>query len=136
MARTHGRSGALYVDYSAAATAAPSPLSYVGDWSVDEGTDDVDVSSLGDTNHVYVAGLPDSSGTYNGFPNLGTTAWTRLADGTARKFYLYPDATNNVTTYLYGTAIFSRNSSGGASDVVKATLSWKAASNCTWNNGF
>ena len=61
---------------------------------------------MGDSNKVYVAGLPDASGSYSGFYDDATAQmYTAGTDGVARKFYLYP-STGSTTQYFFGTALF------------------------------
>ena len=66
MARQHGRRGRLYVGI-ASDSAAAEPVAYLSKWSIGFSTDNVDVTANGDTNKVYVAGLPDASGSFSGF---------------------------------------------------------------------
>lgn len=127
MARIHGRRGQLYVGL-ASSTAVPSPVPFLGKWAITFDTDDVDVTAFSDTNKVYVSGLPDIGGTYEGFFDLATgQLYAAASDGLARGFYLYPD-NSQTTTYWYGTAIFDFQASGGASDAVAISGNWKAAS--------
>lgn len=126
MARDHGRRGQLYVGIASSAAAA-SPVPFLGKWTVTFNTDDVDVTAFGDTNKVYVSGLPDITGTYDGFYDTATAQlYTAASDGLDRAFYLYPD--NLIpTTYWYGRATFDFNASGGVGEAVAINGSWKAA---------
>ena len=119
------------IDVSSAASGLPVLVANVADWSIDQSTDDVDVSAMSDTTHVYVSGLKNATGSFKAFVSLGTVAFGNLCDGVARGFYLYPDYTNSVTQYWYGTAIFSGSYSGGVSAANEVSVSWKAASSIT-----
>lgn len=129
MARVHGRRGRLYAGI-ASATAAAEPIAFLNNWSIEFTTDKVDVTSFGDTNKVYVSGLPDASGSYSGFYDTETAQlYTASQDGAARRFYLYPDTSDG--DYFYGTALFDFGLSASVTDSVTASGSWSAASAVT-----
>ena len=70
---------------------AASPLAFVSDWTINFTVAKVDVTALGDTNLVWVAGLPDASGDFTGFFDTATSqTYTAAIDGLSRNFYLYP----------------------------------------------
>jgi hypothetical protein len=126
MARIHGRRGQLYVGLASQA-AVPSPTPFLGKWAITFANDDVDVTAFGDVNKVYVSGLADVGGSYDGFYDTATAQlYTAASDGLDRKFYLYPDTTV-PGSYWYGTATFDFNASGGVSEAVSINGSWKAA---------
>jgi hypothetical protein len=124
MARYHGRFGALYVDLTGT-NAAPTPVVNIQKWTIDHSTDLVEVTSLGDTNKVYVSGLADFKGTFTGF--LDTTSadlYDSASDGIARNFYLYAKV---PTLYWYGQAFFSQSASGGAQEAAAMSGTLTAA---------
>jgi hypothetical protein len=125
MARKHGKSGRLYVDMAGGGLA--SPVAFLSKWTVDFATDKVDVTGLGDTNKVYVSGLPDSKGTFAGFYDDATDQlYTAAQDGQPRKFYLYPGL-DLVTQYFFGPGLFDFSASGGVTEAVAISGSWAAA---------
>jgi hypothetical protein len=125
MARKHGRNGRLYTNITSGGTA--EPIAYLRDWSIDFSVDNVDVTSFGDTNKVYVAGLPDSSGTFAGFYDSATAQmYTAATDGVARKFYLYADTADAI--YWFGTALFDFSVSTAVDGAVTVSGNWNAAS--------
>src|SRR6476620_6104214 len=104
MARIHGRRGRVYLGILND-TATAEPLPFIAKWSINFATDKANVTALGDSNQVYVAGLPDASGDFSGFFDSATAqTYTAATDGLARKFYLYPD-TSTATTYWFGTVL-------------------------------
>lgn len=133
--RTHGRNGVIYADPSSGASAAASLISYINEWTLDQATDKVEVTSFGDTTKTYVQGLPDASGSLNGFLNIGTTAFTNLTNNSgARKLYLYPDS-GTTGTYFFCTAYFDANYTGSTGDALKVSMNWSAASAGAWVSG-
>lgn len=128
MARRAGRNGRVYMGI-ASGSAAAEPLPFQASWSINFQTEKTDVTAFGDTNKVYVAGLPDSSGEFGGFYDDATAqTYTAATDGLARKFYLYPDIVNTPTQYWFGTVFpdFSVNTT--VSGAVEVSSSWSAAS--------
>lgn len=104
MARQHGRNARLYMGITSGGTA--EPVAFLNQWSISFTTDNVEVTSFGDSNKVYVAGLPDASGSYSGFYDDATAQfYTAAQDGVARRFYLYP-STTSTAQYFFGTGLF------------------------------
>src|SRR4051812_17550787 len=115
MARLGGKNGRIYMGLANAAATA-EPVQGVARWSLNQTTDKPEVTALGDTNKVYVADLPDSSGSFEGFYDDATVqTYTAAQDGQPRKFYLYP---NNATAtqYWFGTVLPDFSVSGGVGD--------------------
>lgn len=127
MARIHGRGGSLYMSHTSGGTA--QPVAYLDSWSIEFSTDKAEVSALGDTNKVYVAGLPDCSGSFSGFFDDATAqSYTAATDGVARAMYLYPNRSGTPTQYFFGTGLPDFKVSGGVGDAVKINGDWAAAS--------
>jgi hypothetical protein len=126
MARIHGRRGRLYVGITSAGVA--EPIAFLRDWSLSFAVDNIEVTAFGDSNKVYVAGLPGSDGTYAGFYDTATAQlYTAATDGVARSFYLYPD--NNTTgSYWFGTGIFDFSVNGAVDGAVQISGDFQAAS--------
>lgn len=126
MSRIHGRNGRIYMAIASGGTA--SPLPFFANWSINFSTDKVEVTAMGDSNKVYVAGLPDASGEFSGFYDDATAqTYTAATDGVARAWYLYP-STLNTGQYFWGTVLPDFNVSGGVGGAVEVTASWNAAS--------
>lgn len=125
MARIHGRFGRIYI--GASDSAAASPVAATKGWDLDASTDYADATAQGDQSKQSAAGLPGGSGSFEAFYETGSFAGNVFAaarDGLARKFYAYPDATDN-TKYWFGTAFFSGKVSSqvDAMTTVSATFS-------------
>lgn len=132
----HGRFGALYVDQTSGANGSASPLGNLSDWSIDGQRDQVEVSVLGENVRTYTSGLSDFTGGLNGVLDTASNGIYTVADGVARKFYLYVDNTDATSKspvptgkgYWYGQALFNGVSTqGGVGDAVKWTINWSAA---------
>lgn len=126
MARIHGRNGALYAAITSGGTA--EPIAFLDQWSLNFNVDFVDVTAFGDSTKVYVAGLPDTEGSFNGFYDTATAQlYTAATDGIARKVYLYPDRTS-ASQYWYGTALFDFSISVETNGAVGISGNFRAAS--------
>jgi hypothetical protein len=126
VARIAGRNGRIYINLASGGTA--EPLNFMASWSINFATDRFEVTAMGDTGKVYVAGLPDASGEFSGFYDDGTVqTYTAATDGVARKLYVYP-STLNTGQYWYGTALVDFNVSSSVGGPVEVTASWNAAS--------
>jgi len=126
VARRHGRNGRIYLALASNGTA--QPLDFTAKWSFKAVTDKDEVTALGDSNKVYVGGLPDASGDFSGYWD-DTTAYTYTAasDGVARPFYLYPDLVNDAAKYWFGTIIVDYSADGDVAGAIKVAASWVAA---------
>lgn len=127
MAARHGRNGRLYVAIASGGSASPIP--FINEFSQEASTDRVDITSFGDANKAYVAGLPDAKGSYSGFWDDATAQlFTAATDGIARKTYWYPDTVNAPGVYWFTTAFFDQSQSSSVSDAAKISGTWSAAS--------
>jgi hypothetical protein len=118
VARIHGRNGRVYMALAPFGTA--EPLNFQAKWSISFATDKAEVTALGDSNKVYVAGLPDASGDFSGFYDDGTVqTYTAATDGVARKFYLYPS-----------TATPANTGSARSCPTSRSTATWAGPSRC------
>lgn len=130
MARIHGRNGRVYLGI-ASDTATAEPMPFLASYTISFETEKAEVTAFGDTNKVYVAGLPDASGEFSGFYDTATAqTYTAAVDGLPRKFYLYP--TNLITTtYFFGTIFPDFSVEASVTDAVSISSTWNAASSIT-----
>lgn len=126
MARFAGRFGRVYL--APASDGEASPIANVSKWGLSATTDKIEVTALGDQGKVYVSGLPDASGTFEGFmDNASAALYAAAQDGLARKFYLYPD-TSLDTSYWFGTVLPDFSANGDVAGAGAFSSSWSAAS--------
>lgn len=127
MARRHGRNGRVYM--ALASSGLAEPLNFQAKWSINFVTDKDEVSALGDSNKVYVAGLPDAAGDFSGFYDDQTVqSYTAATDGVARKFYLYPDTVNSAGQYWFGTVLPDFKVNGDVKGSLQVAATWVASS--------
>lgn len=130
MSRIHGRNGQVYLGVTTGAAA--QPLAFVADWTINFATAKVDVTALGDSNLIWVAGLPDATGDFTGFYDTATgQTYAAAIDGQPRNFYLYPSLIGlqgaNPGQYFFGIILPDFTTSGGVAAAVTFKSSWNAA---------
>lgn len=125
-----GRNGRLYIDTSQAANGSAEPISNLTTFSVNQTIDRTEVTSFGDTTKTYVAGLRDAQGDFSGFWDAAGSLTRYVADGVARKFYIYPQAGSaHVGTYWFGTGTFDLTTTQSVSGATEVSGSWAASTN-------
>ena len=120
-----GRFGVVYIGAANGGTAVNMPN--LRSWSLDGATDFIDVTCMGDSNHSYVSGIPDSSGAFNGVWDSATATvfYTAARDGLSRKMYLYPGGSS--ANYWYGDILLDSNFQGAWDSAVEVAANWTAA---------
>lgn len=126
MSRIAGRNGAMYVAVTSGGLA--TPFAFMDHWTLSFATAKIDVTCMGDTNTIKVAGLPDATGSYSGqFDDATPQMYTAAVDGVARPMYMYPNRLNPAT-YWFGTAIFDASFDGTVAGSVTTSGNFEASS--------
>ena len=127
MARRHGRNGRVYMNLTSGGTA--EPIAFVRSNAFSAVSDRQDVTAFGDTNKVYVAGLPDASGSFDFWYDDATVqTYTAAVDGVARKFYFYPDIVSSPAQYFFGTWFVDFSINQTVDGAIEGSANWNAAS--------
>jgi hypothetical protein len=127
MARQHGRNAQVYLGQTTAALA--SPITFQAAWTLNMTVAKSDVTAFGDSNLVYVAGLPDASGDFSGFWDDATSqTYLAAVDGLPRNFYLYPNISADPNNYFFGTILPDFAMDGAVAGPVNTKTTWNAAS--------
>jgi hypothetical protein len=128
-----GRNGRLYIDSSSAANGSAVPIANLNSFSVNQTADRTEVTSFGDTTKTFVAGLKDAQGDFSGFWDADGTLTRYVADGVARKFYLYPQAGSaHQGTYWFGTATFDLTTTLTVGGAAESSGSWAASTSVNY----
>lgn len=131
MARIAARNARVYIGPTNGAAAVPLP--FTSEITIDSSVDKIDVTAHGDTNKVYVTGLPNFEGTLSAFYDDSATGatdalWAASRDGLSRKTYIYP-TTGDTSKYWYGDMLFDFSASFGVADSGTISGSFVAAGN-------
>lgn len=122
----HGKDALVYLSTTAAGALSLIKLSA---WTLDMAKDQVDVTSFGDTNKVYVQGLPDLKGSISGFWDAESDAIfdaSESADGC--NLQLYP-CSLDMDRYFGGPAWLSASINTDVNDAVKISGEFTARGN-------
>ncbi len=111
----------------AGSTATAEPVAYQSSYSINFTTNKMDVTAFGDSNKVYIAGLPDAAGDFSGFYDDATgQTYAAATDGVARRFYLYPNSAT-ATQYFFGTVLADFTINADVDGPTQVSASWAAA---------
>lgn len=125
MARFHGRNGVIYLSLTSGGAAVP--VAFLNGWTINKTVDKSEVTAFGDQNKTYVSGLPDSSGSFNGFYDDATPQmYAATTDGQPRTMYLY-ESTLSPTNYWAGQILPDMTVTGDVSGAVSISSNWNAA---------
>jgi len=128
MAVYAGRKGVVYMSTSKAGAA--SAVVKLTNWTLDQSTDKIDVTSFGDPNKTYVQGLKDVKGTLKGFfDDTETKPWQAADSIDGCNLYLYPSA-DCPTAYWAGPAWLDMSIDTNVSGAVE--ISGSFAANGAW----
>lgn len=125
----HGKDGAIYLG-AARGSAGSVKVSAKTSWTLQRNRDYVDVTSYGDVNKTYVAGLPNVQGTYSGFYSSDGDLLLQAATSGVTQVYLYADdSTNGGTLRLVanGPAFFDSTITQANNDAVKVNGEFRAS---------
>lgn len=119
--------GTMPIGTLAAGTSNLALITSKNSWTFDQSRDLIEVTSFGDTSKTRVAGLQDGQGEIDGFLDFGdTNLYTALNSSTERGIIIFPDATNNLTTFIIGKAFFSPKYGGQESSAVTLDITYAA----------
>ena len=126
-----GRNGALYIDQSVAANGSAAAVANLNKFQLSQSRDKISTDAFGNTTKTYVVGLADASLSFDGFWD-SSGGLSSVADGLARKFYLYADSSNLATKYWFGTMYFDISTSSEVNGVVSVSGSGSAATSVSY----
>lgn len=125
MARIASRNARLYLAIASNGTA--QPVASVKSFELNGTSDRFDATCFGDSTKTYVAGLADSSGQFAGvYDTTVNPTFSASQDGVARKWYFYPDATDN-TSYFWGTGFFDFSTKFDVGGLAEVSGTFSAA---------
>jgi hypothetical protein len=130
MAKYAGRKGVVYISTTGSGNA--SIMAGLTEWSINRATDKIEVTSFGESNKTYVQGLPDVSGSFNGFwDHADTKLFTAAGSTDGCKIYLYPSS-DNTGAYHYGPAWLDASMTTNVNGAVEITSDFVA--NGSWSS--
>src|ERR1041385_1933991 len=118
--RISGANAAIYI--------AGTKIAAKAQWTLNRARDTIEVTSFGDTNKTYVAGLPDVSGSFAGFLDTsGDLLLTNAANSTPVGIALW--ATDSSVEVAHGSGYVDATVTAGGSDAIRITGNFRASGN-------
>lgn len=140
MARLHGRNGSISISASTTPEGSPSDLDFtaigsLSGWNLSFARDTVEVTSFGDTNKTYLAGLQDVSGSFEGFFDTDVISTLVAAGDDADAVWIrITPSTDYPEIFFQGSAWLSVSMTGAVNDAVKVSGNFNA--NGTWQKSY
>lgn len=130
--RLHGAFGAIYIG---GPIGTGTRVAAKAQWTFNASRDTVEVTSFGDANKRYVAGLEDTSGTFAGFLDNDGDQILAAAGGDPVLIYLYSRESAPILV-AYGSGYVDATVTVANNDAARLTSNWRAASDWTRGSGF
>lgn len=126
MARRHGSKGSVEMDPTGGATSVV--VASLNSWSLDLGRDRADATCFGDTNKVYVQGLPNIEGEIGGiWDETASPALFDVALGDVAAFLKLIPSTLTPTYFFSGLAYIDAGIEVNADGAIAINGSFAAA---------
>lgn len=102
-------------------------------YSVEESTDTIETTTMGDTDKTYVASLGDWSGSIDVlWDETDTNGQVALTNGASATFNFYPEGSTSGDTYMTGTGIVTGRSIKATHDgLVEASITIQGSGGLT-----
>ncbi len=133
--RIHGKGGAIYIGGTfTSATAIPSGgvrVAFKSEWTLNRSRDYVDATAFGDPNKVYLAGLPDISGTFRGLLDNGGDDLLDAATSEATQIFLFTSdgtlAGSTAQMVAHGPGFFDAQVTVSNTDAARVSGNFRAS---------
>lgn len=117
---------------STSGSTAAVPVGGFREYTLDQSTDKIDVTSFGDTNKTSVISFPALRGVLGGFwVSDDTTVRSAAASADGTNLYIYPSG-NAPSKYAGGPAWVDKSLRGAVDGAVGLTVNFEAKG--TWND--
>jgi hypothetical protein len=125
--RIHGKSGKIMMDPTGGVTTVL--VASLDKWDLDMAKDQVKVTCFGDTNQVYVVGLPDLKGTFGGMydPVDGLVIFQVIFGTVAPTLELYPTSLGTTPPKFAGKGLLDGKISCPANGAVSISGAFVAS---------
>ena len=98
--KLHGKNGAIYI--GGAKGSGGIKVAVKAEWTLQRNRDYIDATVFGDSNKTYLAGLPNTQGTFSGFFDTSGDLLNNAAASDARKAQVRTvDRSERIRTYSF-----------------------------------
>lgn len=132
--RMHGKNGAIYINGGkpGGGFGTGTKVAVKTEWTLNLSRDFVDATAFGDRNKVYLVGLKDISGSYNGFLDMSGDVGVNAADLDAVPIYLYADDRDTFEFLVaYGPGFLDASITASNADALRSSGQIRASGNWT-----
>lgn len=124
--KLHGKNGALYVN---GPKGTGTKVSAKSQWDLNLARDYVEVTTFGDTNKTYKAGLKDISGSFNGLLDVSGDVMVNNTSIDDVPLYLYADDGATPILVASGPALIDSSITASNTDAVRVSGNFRASGN-------
>lgn len=125
----HGKGGAIYI--GGAKGAGGIRVATKSEFTLNRSRDYVEKTSFGDANKTYLAGLPDVSGSFNGFLDTSGDMLLSAATSDAQNLYLYASdgtlAGTSTILIAHGPALIDATVTVSNTDAARISGNFRAS---------
>lgn len=131
----YGSHGEILADPTGAVPGVPVAIASMNAWTLSMARDKADVTAFGDTNKVYVQGLPDLKGTLGGWFDSDESTLFEIAMGTVAALLKLVPSSLVATFFWSGLAWLDASIDVKATGAVSVSGNFVAAANWTMATG-
>jgi len=122
--KLHGKNGAIYVN---GPKGTGTKVATKSQWDLNLARDYVEVTTFGDTNKTYVAGLKDITGTFNGVLDVSGDLMVNNTSIDDVPLYLYADDGASPVLVASGLALIDSSITVSNADAVRVSGNFRAS---------
>lgn len=122
--KLHGKNGAIYLN---GPKGTGSKVAAKSQWDLNLARDYVEVTTFGDTNKTYVAGLKDITGTFNGLLDVSGDLMVNNTSVDDVPIYLYADDGDSPILVASGVGLIDSSISASNADAVRVSGNFRAS---------
>jgi len=122
--KLHGKNGAIYVN---GPKGTGTKVATKSQWDLNLARDYVEVTTFGDTNKTYVAGLKDITGTFNGVLDVSGDLMVNNTSIDDVPLYLYADDGASAVLVASGLALIDSSITVSNADAARVSGNFRAS---------
>lgn len=124
--KLHGKNGAIYLN---GPKGSGTKVAAKSQWDLNLARDYVEVTTFGDTNKTYKAGLKDISGSFNGLLDVSGDLMVNNTSTDDVPIYLYADDGSSPVLVASGIGLIDSSITASNTDAVRVSGNFRASGN-------
>ena len=126
--KLHGKNGAIYVG---GLKGFGTKVAVKSQWDLNLSRDYVEVTTFGDTNKEYLAGLKDISGSFNGLLDISGDLMVNNTSLDDVPLYLYADDGASAVLIAHGPCLIDSSITASNTDAIRVSGNFRASGEWT-----